>query len=154
MRRRRAVRAVRYGVVVLSVKVSVLLYAPVRSASFALICWLNCSATESLETGPLYVSRFSGEALDPTLLYAVPVLAALRARACSACGSENAPLTRWPVAVLEASATLRSASPAVEMTLAVVADSYVLVTPGVKAPNEAGVPSVRLNVAGTVPPAS
>src|SRR3954447_12833788 len=146
MRRRRAVRAVRYGVVVLSVKVSVLLYAPVRSASFALICWLNCSATESLETGPLYVSRFSGEALDPTLLYAVPVLAALRARACSACGSENAPLTRWPVAVGLGSATLSVASAAVETTLAVVADSYVFAMPGVNGANVAGAPIVRPRV--------
>ena len=94
-----------------------------RSASPELISWLNCSATESLEIGPPYVSRFSGEALEPTLLYAVPVLAALRARACSGCGSENVPLTRWPVAVLDGSATLSVASPAVEMTLAVVADS-------------------------------
>jgi hypothetical protein len=69
------------------------------------------------------VSRFSGEALEPTLLYAVPVLAALRARACSGCGSENAPLTRWPVAVSLGSATLSVASPAVEITAAVVADS-------------------------------
>src|SRR3954471_11461635 len=100
------------------------------------------------------VSRFSGEALDPTLLYAVPVLAALRARACNACGSENAPLTRWPVAVGLGSATLSVASPAVETTLAVVADSYVLATPGVNGPNDAGAPIVRPSVAGTVPPAS
>ena len=65
------------------------------------------------------------------MLYAVPVLAALRARACSNCGRENVPLTRWPVAVELGSATLRSASPAVEMTLAVVEARYVLVTPGV-----------------------
>ncbi len=42
-----------YGVVVESVKVSVLLYAPVRSASVDLISWLNCRATASLEIGPL-----------------------------------------------------------------------------------------------------
>ena len=43
----------RYGVVVLSVKVSALLYAPVRSASAALTSWLNSSDTASLEIGPL-----------------------------------------------------------------------------------------------------
>ena len=62
----------------------------------------------------------SGEAEEPTLLYAVPVLAALRARACSGCGRANAPLTRWPVSVALGSATLSSASPADEITLAVV----------------------------------
>ena len=77
-------------------KVRVLLYAPVRSASLALMRWLKPSVTASLDTGPLYVT-FSGEAEEPTLLYAVPVLAALRARACSGCGRANAPLTRWPV---------------------------------------------------------
>jgi hypothetical protein len=41
-------------------------------------------------------------------------------RAVSACGSENVPLTRWPVAVALGSATLSVASPAVEMTVAVV----------------------------------
>ena len=85
-----------YGCVVHNVNVSVLLYVPVRSASLALIRWLKPSVTASLEIGPLYVSRFSGEAEEPTLLYAVPVLAALRARACSGCGRENVPLTRWP----------------------------------------------------------
>ena len=54
--------------------------------------------------------------------------------------------------VLLGSATLSSASPAVEMTLAVVEASYVFVMPGVNAPNEAGVPSVSDSVAGTVPP--
>ena len=53
---------------VLSVKVSVLLYVPVRSASVALTCWLKSSDTASLEVGPAYVSRFSGEAEEPTLL--------------------------------------------------------------------------------------
>jgi hypothetical protein len=62
----------------------------------------------------------SGVAAAPTLLYAVLVFAGLRARACSGCGSENAPLTRWPVAVLLVSATLSTASPAVLITFAVV----------------------------------
>ena len=48
--------------------VSVLLYVPVRSASLALIRWLKPSVTASLEIGPLYVNRFSGEADEPTLL--------------------------------------------------------------------------------------
>jgi MFS family permease len=41
-----------YGVVVDRVNVSVLLYAPVRSASLAPIACLNPIATESLDTGP------------------------------------------------------------------------------------------------------
>src|SRR3954462_15785486 len=68
-------------------------------------------------------------------------------------GSENAPLTRCPVAVAAGSATLRVASPAVEMTFADVLAVYVLATPGVKAPNAAGVPSVSARVAGTLAPA-
>jgi hypothetical protein len=48
----------------------------------------------------------------------------LRARACNGCGSENAPLTRWPAAVELGSATLSVASPAVEITPAVVEASY------------------------------
>ena len=87
------------------------------------------------------------------MLNAVPWLAALRARAVSGSGRLNVPLTRWPVAVLDGSATLSSASPAVEITFAVPVASYVLSMPGVNAPKLAGVPSVRLSVAGTVPPA-
>src|SRR4051794_12979378 len=98
------------------------------------------------------MSRFSGEAEEPTLLYAVPVLAALRARACSGCGSTNVPLTRWPVPTEDGSATLKSASPAVESTVALVDARYVFVMPGVNAPNEAGAPSVSDSVAGTLPP--
>ena len=41
-----------YGSVVDRVSVSVLLYDPVRSASFAAICWRNASETASLDTGP------------------------------------------------------------------------------------------------------
>ena len=48
--------------------VSALEYVPVRSGSLALISWLNSSVTASLEIGALYVSRFSGEAEEPTLL--------------------------------------------------------------------------------------
>ena len=63
------------------------------------------------------------------------MLAALRARAWSGSGSTNVPLTRWPVPTEVGSATLSSASPAVEMTFAVVEARYVLVMPGVNAPN-------------------
>jgi hypothetical protein len=48
----RARRPGRYGVVVESVNVSVLPYAPVRSASFAPIPWRKPSVTASLLTGP------------------------------------------------------------------------------------------------------
>src|SRR4051794_17878422 len=72
--------------------------------------------------------------------------------ACRVWGSENAPFTRWPVAFELGSATLRVASPALEVTLAVVLAAYVFATPGVKAPNAAGVPSVSDSVAGTLPP--
>ena len=57
-----------YGCVVDSVNVSVFLYVPVRSASLALTFWLNSSVSASLEIGPFHVSRFSGEAEEPTLL--------------------------------------------------------------------------------------
>ena len=43
----------RYGVVVDSVNVSVLLYVPVRRASLAPIAWRNCTVTASLLIGPL-----------------------------------------------------------------------------------------------------
>ena len=52
---------------------------------------------------------------------APPVPAALAAIACSAEGSEKAPLTRRPVAVALGSATVSSASPALVVTVAVVA---------------------------------
>ena len=64
-------------------------------------------------------SRSAGSAVLPTLLYAVPVLAALRARAWSGSGRTNVPLTRWPVPTEDGSDTLSSASPAVEITFAV-----------------------------------
>ena len=64
----RRVRYASYGVVVDSVNVSVLEYEPVRRASLAPIAWLKPSVTASLEIGAAHVSRFSGEALEPTLL--------------------------------------------------------------------------------------
>src|SRR5690242_7206302 len=106
--------------VVDSVNVSVFEYDPVRSASLAPIDCLNSIVTASLDTGALQVSRFSGLAVEPTGLNAVPVVSALVARACSGWGSENAPFTRWPVATDDGAATLSSASPAVEITFAVV----------------------------------
>ena len=63
------------------------------------MCWRKSNVTLSLETGADQVSRFSGLAEEPTLLNAVPVLAALRARAVSGSGRLNVPLTRCPVAV-------------------------------------------------------
>src|SRR5262245_58069821 len=87
-----------YGVVVESVKVSVFEYVPVRSASVAPMCCVNVIVTGSLDTGAEYV-------------FTTP-------RPPRASGSENVPLTRWPVAVDDGSATERLASPAVEITLA------------------------------------
>ena len=51
---------------------------------------------------------------------AAPVPPALVAATCSGCASENVPLIRRPVANGLGSATLSVASPAVEMTFAVV----------------------------------
>src|SRR3954453_7053754 len=116
------------------------------------MCWRKSSDTWSFETGAFHISRFSGLAEEPTLLNAVPWLAALRARAVSGSGRLKRPLTRGPGAVLDGSATLSSASPAVEMTFAVPVASYVLSRPGVKLPKLADGPSVRLSVAGTEPP--
>src|SRR5215207_936445 len=48
---------------------------------------------------------------------------------------------------------LSAASPAVEVTVAVLEAVYSCATPGVNEPNEAGAPSVSDNVAGTAPPA-
>src|SRR5262245_17786226 len=87
----------RYGVVVDSVNVSVLEYVPVRSASLAPIACLNVAVTDSLEVG-----------FDHVLTVPSP---------CSGCGSENAPLTRWPGEFELRSATVSVASPAVEMTV-------------------------------------
>ena len=77
---------------------------------------------------------------------------ALEACACSAWASVNVPLTSLPVLVGLGSATDSVASPAVLTTFAVVLASYSRATPGVKAPNVAGAPSVSASVGGTVPP--
>ncbi len=62
-----------YGVVVDSVNVSVLLYAPVRSASVAPIDCLNLTVTASLEVGADQVFSGVGAAEPPTGANAVPV---------------------------------------------------------------------------------
>ncbi len=116
-----------YGVVVESVKVTLLPYVPVRSGSLEPIDCLKATSTTSPETGP-----------DQ---------AAFDSSTRSGCARLKAPLTRWP-----GSLVVRVASPAVEMTVAVVAAVYSYATPGVKAPNVAGAPSVSDRVAGTVPP--
>src|SRR3954447_2866928 len=66
----------------------------------------------------------------------------------SGSGSVNAPFAKCP-----GSETDSDASPAVEITFAVVEAVYVASTPGVNAPNDAGAPRVSANVAGTEPPA-
>jgi len=66
---------------------------------------LKATVTSSFETGAVQVRR------TPS----APPLT------CSAAGSANVPLTRWPGAVVLGSATLSVASPAEETTVAVVA---------------------------------
>ena len=98
-----------------------------RTASVRPIACLNVIVDWPLETGPLQV------------------FGAISTR--SGCGSVNAPLARWP-----GSPTVSAASPAVLTTFAVVVAVYSRAWPGRKAPNDAGGPSVRLSVAGTVAP--
>ena len=76
----------------------------------------------------------------------------LVAVAFSADGSENAPLTRWPGAFELGSATLSAASPADEMTLAVVDAVYVFATPGVNGPKRRRRAERQASVCGTEPP--
>ena len=109
--------------------------------------------TASLDTGPPYVSSVVGLDEPPTGANALPVPFALVALAVTGFGSENEPFTRRPVAFELGSATLSVASPAVEITFAVVLASYVRPTPGTKAPKLAGAPRESDSVAGTVPPA-
>ena len=85
-------RRVPYGVVVLSVKVSVLLYDPVRRASPAAMSCARLSATASLATGPAVRGSVSGEPETGPRAARAPI--GLEAEASSAAGSENAPLTR------------------------------------------------------------
>src|SRR3954452_3381326 len=91
------------------------------------MCCENRIAKASLDTGPFHVRG--------------------RSSTCSGSGSENAPLVRWP-----GSETLSVASPAVDVTVAVVPAVYSLSTPGVNAPKLAGAPRVSESLGGTVPP--
>ena len=76
-----------------------------RSGSDAPIGCLKSTVTLSLETGAAYVLTVDGSGVPAT---------------CSGAASANVPLTRWPVAVELASEAVRVASPAEEMTVAVV----------------------------------
>src|SRR4051794_41964496 len=109
-----------YGFVVEGVNVSVLLYVPVRRASPAPMACLKATATGSLLTGPAQVSSGVGLEEPPTAVGVPPVAVGLVAAARSGCGSAKVPLTRWPVAVADASATVSAASPALLITLAVM----------------------------------
>src|SRR3954453_7278281 len=91
------------------------------------MCWRNVIVTGSLDTGAVHEALLNSTR--------------------SGSDSANAPFVSTP-----GSDTLSVASPAVLMTLAVVFAVYSFATPGVNAPNVAGVPSVRLSVAGTLPP--
>ena len=82
---------------------------------------LNSSVTASLETGPDQV--FSVRRRPPTPPHRWRTRCA--PLTCSGSGSTNVPLTRWPVPTVAGSATLSSASPAVEVTVAVVDAKYV-----------------------------
>jgi hypothetical protein len=64
----------------------------------------------------------------------------------SGTGKRNPPLASRP-----GSETLSVASPAVDVTVAVVEAVYVRVTPGSNAPKLAAGPSVSARVAGTTP---
>ena len=89
---------------------------------------VNVIVTASLEIGAVQLSRLSGEPLTVPTPAVVP--AALVADAFSACGSQNAPLTRWPGWFELGSLTLSRASPADETTFAVEDAVYVFATPG------------------------
>src|SRR4051794_19883739 len=75
-----------------------------------------------------------------------PVQADFEKRTCSGDGSENAPLVRCP-----GSDTVSAASPAVEITVAVVDAEYVRARPGRNVPNVGDAPRLSASVAGTVP---
>ena len=89
-----------------------------RSASLAPIDCVNRTCTGSLETGADQVVRVSGVPL--TVPAPAEVLPGLVPTAFSAVGRLNAPLTRRPGALLLGSVTDSVASPAVEMTFALV----------------------------------
>ena len=76
--------------------------------------------------GPTTRAAASGRPTTRQSRTAVFGVAALIARACTAAGSENVPLTRWPVATLDAVGDDSVASPAVEITFAVGSRRVVL----------------------------
>src|SRR4051812_40387321 len=121
----------RYGVVVDSVKVRAFEYVPVRSGSVLLMSCDMPMVTESLETGAVH------EDFESVMV--------------NGCARAKEPLTSLLVLVVLGSDQLSAASPAEEMTLAVVEAVYVRVTPGVNEPSWMAGPSVRASVAGTVP---
>src|SRR3954469_72707 len=104
---------------------------PVRSGSSAAIDCLNVIGTDSPAVGAVHVL--------------------MTPRPCSGEARANAPLTSRPVLVALGSATDSFASPALEVTVAVVPAVYSSATPGAKAPNWTGVPIVSASVGGTVP---
>ena len=73
------------------------------------------------------------------------------ALACSGAASEKVPLTRRPVAVADGSETLSERVTGGGDDVRRRARRVRLATPGVNAPNVAGVPSDSASVAGTVP---
>src|SRR4051812_35105292 len=108
------------------------------------MCWWKITEICSRLTGPGQPSSASG--VPDTATKSPP------ADARSGSASANAPLTRWPGAVALGSTTESVASPAVEVTVAVVLAVYVRSAPGVNGPKAGGAPSVSESVAGTVPP--
>src|SRR4051794_4277447 len=91
------------------------------------MCWRNLIVTGSFETGAVH-DAFESDTRS---------------------GSDRAndPLLRQ-----HGSLTLSVASPAVEITFALVVAVYSWSVPGVNAPNDAGLPSISDSVAGTLPP--
>src|SRR3954462_13233507 len=111
---------------------------------------LKDTVTVSLLTGALQLVSTSGLALIAAKL-ALGALTVV-ALACSGCGSANAPLTSLPGLLELGSATERAASPAVEMTLAVLEARDSPATPGTNEPSCGAAPRDSESVAGTVPP--
>src|SRR3954447_24189273 len=95
-----------YGFVVDRVNVSVLAYVPVRSASFASMCWLNATVAASWLTGASHVFTVAGSGDPPassgegseyaTLLPHAPA----PATGCVSPSAHGGPFVRWPGAVV------------------------------------------------------
>ena len=111
--------------------VSVLLYVPVRSALVGADPLAEAQRHRVLAPiGALHVNRFSGEAEEPTSLKHVPCWPRCGPAPAAAAAGRTLPFTRCPCVCGLGSATLNSASPAVEVTVAVDVASYVRATPG------------------------